>query len=74
MKSIFAIMPPICCKVAPFVGAGIEIKSRFYKIRENAVAPFVGAGIEIAISDNLRPYTLVAPFVGAGIEIRLGTI
>ena len=34
-------------KVAPFVGAWIEIRETFYKAIGKYVAPFVGAWIEI---------------------------
>ena len=56
-------------RVAPFVGAWIEIiKNTRYKASE-AVAPFVGAWIEIQNSHRVHNRTPVAPFVGAWIEI-----
>ena len=56
-------------KVAPLVGAWIEINSLRYYQRESEVAPLVGAWIEI-VNDCFRNITGdVAPLVGAWIEI-----
>ena len=56
-------------KVAPLVGAWIEILiERVYNI-EATVAPLVGAWIEIIKKRNTNKAFLVAPLVGAWIEI-----
>ena len=46
-------MPEICWfKVAPLVGAWIEIQKQVTRCREKEVAPLVGAWIEIVQSDT----------------------
>ena len=58
-------------RVAPFVGAWIEIMDLSFWSVAFAVAPFVGAWIEIfAIRGSTFP-SKVAPFVGAWIEINV---
>ena len=57
-------------KVAPFVGAWIEIfVTQAYRKAGVNVAPFVGAWIEIDFANDKIKNAEVAPFVGAWIEI-----
>ena len=60
----------LCDKVAPPVGAWIEIKSVSEKLYNGeSVAPPVGAWIEILCPLYKMPGNSVAPPVGAWIEI-----
>ena len=60
-------------RVAPFVGAWIEMTSTGEQTHKNNVAPFVGAWIEITVALFDANEDVVAPFVGAWIEIsRVG--
>ena len=61
-------------RVAPFVGAWIEIHNT--RLRRNTihVAPFVGAWIEMPSVSVDNEQNLVAPFVGAWIEIFYDTL
>ena len=63
-----------CMKVAPLVGAWIEILKRHRKSKQRFVAPLVGAWIEILPSFSIEWYKNVAPLVGAWIEIFLNTL
>ena len=56
-------------RVAPFVGAWIEILLTFCFEESLRVAPFVGAWIEILFYHLYHFQKSVAPFVGAWIEI-----
>ena len=56
-------------KVAPLVGAWIEISKWESPQRVSKVAPLVGAWIEIDYNGVLHFVKLVAPLVGAWIEI-----
>ena len=58
-------------RVAPFVGAWIEISLYITKGRTPTVAPFVGAWIEMLLSSHAYKPNSVAPFVGAWIEMRV---
>ena len=60
-------------KVAPFVGARIEMDFALSKKSTETVAPFVGARIEIIVEALKAVGEDVAPFVGARIEIALST-
>ena len=60
-------------KVAPFVGAWIEIDNEKNRKLSNLVAPFVGAWIEIYNGYGKILSYRVAPFVGAWIEIAVTT-
>ena len=57
-------------KVAPLVGAWIEIFRLFIDSQMNLVAPLVGAWIEIFIHSCIEIVSSVAPLVGAWIEIK----
>ena len=57
-------------RVAPFVGAWIEINYAAGADFWNDVAPFVGAWIEIVVLMSSFNSVNVAPFVGAWIEIQ----
>ena len=56
-------------KVAPLVGAWIEIYHPLSDTIELSVAPLVGAWIEILDLINTGVFWAVAPLVGAWIEI-----
>ena len=56
-------------KVAPLVGAWIEIVLKASVNTKEWVAPLVGAWIEIFIVLELSQSNIVAPLVGAWIEI-----
>ena len=56
-------------RVAPLVGARIEIFKSFGITREIVVAPLVGARIEIVFGAAYRYRLTVAPLVGARIEM-----
>ena len=58
-------------KVAPLVGAWIEIINGILKGGYIIVAPLVGAWIEITALIKERWITKVAPLVGAWIEIMV---
>ena len=58
-------------KVAPLVGAWIEIRNPGACLSSGTVAPLVGAWIEIQIYILLSTNATVAPLVGAWIEIFL---
>ena len=58
-------------KVAPFVGAWIEIIVKISSTSSSVVAPFVGAWIEMFYQRSVLSVYIVAPFVGAWIEIQL---
>ena len=60
----------ICIKVAPLVGAWIEIHNLHDKSLCIPVAPLVGAWIEIKHAKSGYKNLLVAPLVGAWIEIE----
>ena len=56
-------------KVAPLVGAWIEIEMVLILYSVELVAPLVGAWIEILYRVHLPGQVVVAPLVGAWIEI-----
>ena len=56
-------------KVAPLVGARIEIAVQVLDPSHGHVAPLVGARIEIAYISQTKHRFTVAPLVGARIEI-----
>ena len=58
-------------RVAPPVGAWIEIRDSEHYCRCDSVAPPVGAWIEIILIGDLAKMICVAPPVGAWIEIRI---
>ena len=58
-------------KVAPFMGAWIEIRNYSAYLDRRLVAPFMGAWIEIRFMDYMVIADYVAPFMGAWIEIML---
>ena len=58
-----------CDRVAPLVGAWIEIMKETKDTLKSQVAPLVGAWIEIVHAFCHCAITLVAPLVGARIEI-----
>ncbi len=67
-----AIQPKWICwdlKVAPLVGAGIEMSVGTDIAIQPLVAPLVGAGIEMILTPVRPSIQSVAPLVGAGIEI-----
>ena len=65
-------MPAQTIRVAPLVGAWIEIKCAIpVIIMFFLVAPLVGAWIEIIYPDQSLSLQNVAPLVGAWIEISL---
>ncbi len=59
---------PNASKVAPYVGAWIETKSKKVMLSATAVAPYVGAWIETRNWDKPEIGAGVAPYVGAWIE------
>ena len=63
--------PALDIKVAPLVGAWIEISHWLFVSIGNIVAPLVGAWIEIRMMWHKNFNILVAPLVGAWIEIRV---
>ena len=70
LKCIFYHLPFSFARVAPLVGAWIEIPTVTKVDVSLAVAPLVGAWIEISLpapAENSR--SAVAPLVGAWIEI-----
>ena len=69
LKFIVFSFSEVVDRVAPFVGAWIEILQNFRSCPTCLVAPFVGAWIEILQNFRSCPTCLVAPFVGAWIEI-----
>ena len=70
LKSIEVERNPEPERVAPFMGAWIEITMIFgLAIGLCLVAPFMGAWIEICRSNGNRVRMCVAPFMGAWIEI-----
>ena len=58
-------------KVAPHVGAWIEIVIAPVLSQSVKVAPHVGAWIEISLKSCYGDLIIVAPHVGAWIEIRV---
>ena len=56
-------------KVAPLVGAWIEIQMQKLSVEVLEVAPLVGAWIEILVGKTAQRATTVAPLVGAWIEM-----
>ena len=56
-------------RVAPLVGAWIEIPQQVYLEHLTCVAPLVGAWIEIILIVMFGYLVFVAPLVGAWIEI-----
>ena len=59
-------------KVAPLVGAWIEIRKELQEMRKEIVAPLVGAWIEMGpMAWMPSAWAAVAPLVGAWIEIFL---
>ena len=69
LKYHAAYLCPFCCKVAPLVGAWIEIYRCPNCGGNFTVAPLVGAWIEINTVAKLTKNENVAPLVGAWIEI-----
>ena len=61
-------------KVAPLVGAWIEIQMQKLSVEVLEVAPLVGAWIEIEPLLRCSIHKEVAPLVGAWIEIKGGYI
>ena len=61
-------------RVAPLVGAWIEIRYKVDNLDDYDVAPLVGAWIEIMELPLGKYKVKVAPLVGAWIEIILSTI
>ena len=60
-----------CPRVAPLVGAWIEMLNNCFVNSCNNVAPLVGAWIEMVIYDEAKKDFAVAPLVGAWIEIEI---
>ena len=58
-----------CPKVAPLVGAWIEILMISVFVIAFSVAPLVGAWIEITSAFSFNVWQAVAPLVGAWIEM-----
>ena len=69
MKYFGAISRDVRQRVAPLVGAWIEIIVQRLKPSDTLVAPLVGAWIEITKAVVARISVLVAPLVGAWIEM-----
>ena len=65
------VLPMVQLRVAPHVGAWIEIPRFVSDNRYFMVAPHVGAWIEIKFVPNFYALFHVAPHVGAWIEIVL---
>ena len=61
-------------RVAPLVGAWIEITSSIVDKPLSVVAPLVGAWIEITTPTVMPPQSEVAPLVGAWIEILMSFV
>ena len=57
-------------RVAPLVGAWIEIRKKEVEAAIFDVAPLVGAWIEIYVGQMTFQIVYVAPLVGAWIEIK----
>ena len=69
LKSLVKRRMKQCGRVAPLVGAWIEIKDLQNKKTLTVVAPLVGAWIEIMSILKCLNICVVAPLVGAWIEI-----
>ena len=59
----------IRCRVAPYMGAWIEIACPPGQCWPRPVAPYMGAWIEINKAGLPFAYRIVAPYMGAWIEI-----
>ena len=74
LKYVSAVRLSLVDKVAPLVGAWIEIVLHSCKrCGSGWVAPLVGAWIEIHLLKCCKRRLCVAPLVGAWIEIQVGT-
>ncbi len=71
LKYLLDVYQDSLLKVAPLVGAWIEINSFHIESVGKFVAPLVGAWIEIWLSSDHSGITVVAPLVGAWIEMSL---
>ena len=70
LKFKVAAYTAIFCKVAPLVGARVEIRAYVKLILLYTVAPLVGARVEMAVNWKCRSSPSVAPLVGARVEIH----
>ena len=62
------------CRVAPLVGAWIEIDTKPTAVTNESVAPLVGAWIEMYPNSIKMARGIVAPLVGAWIEIKYSSM
>ena len=69
MKYVTPVSVCQAVRVAPLVGARIEIYYLLSEWMKKAVAPLVGARIEIVAYREMHMGDVVAPLVGARIEI-----